>query len=484
MEYEPVIGLEIHAELATQSKMFCSCINNPDETKPNVNICPVCMGHPGTLPVANREAIKKVIAVGLALNAHVPDESKFDRKNYFYPDLPKGYQISQYDRPLVEQGVITLASGKKVRITRVHQEEDTAALAHDREGNTLVDFNRSGTPLMELVTEPDLRSAAEAREAAEELQLIFQYVGASRARMEHGEMRVEANVSVRPKGSDTFGTKVELKNINSFKFVEKAIEFEIKRQIALIEKGEKVQQQTRGWDEIKQETVLQRIKESAHDYRYFPEPDLPPLDVRELREEVRHTLPELPAQKRERFVREYGLDSEAIEIFVRDRKLAVFFEQSASELQEWLGEFKEEKPEAVYKLVRNYMLSDMVYALSQKNLTTESMKLDAENFAELITLVATKKISSRGAKDLLLHMVEHGGDPSEIAKDKDLFQTTNTGELEGIAKTVIEENPKVVAEYKAGKTAVLQFLVGQAMKASKGKGNPEVIREILSQKLS
>ena len=485
MEYESVIGLEIHAELATASKMFCSCKNDPDETEPNKNVCPVCLAHPGTLPVANEEAIRKVIAVGLALGAEIPDDSQFDRKNYFYPDLPKGYQISQYEHPLVKAGSLTLPSGKIIRITRVHLEEDTGSLLHDKSGNTLVDFNRAGVPLMELVTEPDMRSAAEAKEAAEELQLIFQYVGASRARMQKGEMRVEANVSVRPKGSDKLGTKVELKNINSFKFVASAIDYEIKRQIELLEKGESIQQQTRGWDEAKQQTVLQRVKESAHDYRYFPEPDLPPLNVAKIRQELARKLPELPAQKRTRLREQYGLDNEAVEIFVRDKKMAKFFEEAASELEAWLAdECIDIKPHEAYKLLRNYMLSDLSRALDEKKVAFDDMKLDAENLAELITLVAEKKISSRAAKDLLAHMVELGGDPHEIAKDKDWFQSSDAGELEGIIKAVLEANASAVAEYKAGKQNALQFLVGQAMKASRGKGNPEIMRELLLQMLS
>ncbi|MBI4121635.1 MAG: Asp-tRNA(Asn)/Glu-tRNA(Gln) amidotransferase subunit GatB, partial [Candidatus Ryanbacteria bacterium] len=348
-----------------------------------------------------------------------------------------------------------------------------------------VDFNRAGIPLMELVTEPDMRSAAEAREAAEELQLIFQYVGASRARMQKGEMRVEANVSVRPKGSETFGTKVELKNINSFKFVASAIEYEIKRQIQILESGGKVAQETRGWDENKGATFLQRVKESAHDYRYFPEPDLPPLNVVHIREELRHTLPELPAPKRTRFREQYGLDSEAIEVFVHDRQMADFYEKTCSELAAWLeSEGRKAEPREIYKLARNYMLSDLTRALDPKGLSFGDMKVDPENFAELITLVADKKISSRAAKDLLSHMVELGGDPHEIARDKNLFQTSDTGELEEIVKKVIAENSSAVTEYKKGKQNALQFLVGQAMKASKGKGNPESIRDLLSRMLS
>jgi len=478
MEYESVIGLEIHAELATKSKMFCRCKNDSDEDRPNTNVCPVCLAHPGTLPVANQDAVRKVVAVGLALGAEVPDTSKFDRKNYFYPDQPKGYQISQYDEPMVAKGLIVTPSGKQVRITRVHLEEDTGSLVHDREGNTLVDFNRSGVPLMELVTEPDMRSAAEAREAAEELQLIFQYVGASYARMQKGEMRVEANVSVRLRGSEKFGTKVELKNINSFKFVEKAIEYEVARQIQLIESGGEVRQETRGWDDAKQQTLLQRVKESAHDYRYFPEPDLPSLNVAAIREELKHHLPELPAQKRERFGREYGIDSEAIEFFVRNPAMATFYEKTTSELGEWLSATGHDTKK-VFKLSRSYMLVDLVGTLRVLNIPFENSKVNPENFAELITLIADKKISSAGAKELLLRMVERGGDPTEIAEERDLFQTSDSNELEGIIKKVLEENESAVSEYKSGKQGALQFLVGQAMKASKGKGNPETIRDLL-----
>lgn len=484
MTYETVIGLEIHAELATKTKMFCGSKNDPEESKPNTNVCAVCLGHPGSLPVANAEAIRRVLLVGHALGGIIPDISHFDRKNYFYPDLPKGYQISQYSEPLVAGGTITLASGKMVRITRVHLEEDTANLLHDKEGNTLVDFNRAGIPLMELVTEPDIRSAAEAREAAEELQLIFQYVGASRARMQWGEMRVEANVSVRLAGEEKFGTKVELKNINSFKAVERAIEYEVRRQIESLEKGERIEQQTRGWDENKGETAFQRSKESAHDYRYFPDPDLPPLDLVKMREETREDLLELPTAKRGRFSREYGLDAEAIEIFVQSKKMADFFEASASELREWLKtEGCPIRPSEAHKLLRNYMLSDMIRALDEKTIPIENMKMDPENFAELITLIAERKVSSRGAKDILLHMVESGGDPHQIAQERDLFQTSDSGELEVAVKHVLAENKTAVGEYKKGKQNALQFLVGQTMKHMKGKGNPQIIGELLKKEL-
>ena len=441
------------------------------------------MGHPGTLPVANSEAIKKVIQVGLALGSTIPDKSQFDRKNYFYPDLPKGYQISQYEHPLVEGGSVILASGKRVRITRVHLEEDTGSLTHDKEGNSLVDFNRAGIPLMELVTEPDLRNAREARETAEELRLIFQYVGASHARMERGEMRIEANISIRPMGEEKFGTKVEVKNINSFKSVERAIEFEIKRQEELIESGGVVSQETRGWDEVAGKTVSQRKKESAHDYRYFPEPDLPPQDLTSLREVLKHTLPELPQQKRDRFRKEFGIDNEAVEVFIYNKKMAEFFENSVSELDEWISTNHAKNPNAIYKLFCNYLLSDVMHVLDEKILTIETMKLDPENFAELIVLIAENKISSRAAKDLLSHMIEHGGDPTEIARDKDMFQSSDAGELEAAVKLVIQDNESAVLEYRGGKQGALQFLVGQTMKHMRGKGNPQIIGDLLKKEL-
>ena len=348
MEYEPVIGLEIHAELNTTTKMFCGCKNDPLEKHPNVNICPVCMAHPGTLPVINRDAVEKVIHVGLALGGDISAYSQFDRKNYFYPDLPKGYQISQYKYPIVTGGTL-----RGVRITRVHQEEDTGRLQHVEEGSpssssgrsaTLIDYNRAGIPLMELVTEPDLRNAADARAFAEELHQVLQYVNASDADMEKGEMRIEANVSIRPKGTVEFGTKVEVKNINSFRAVERAILYEVERQTKALEEGEKIIQETRGWDDVGQRTVPQRTKESAHDYRYLPEPDLPPLNLTKEAgfdiEAMRASLPELPSAKYARLKTQYGFSDKLAAFFVSDKHLADYFEQASSELLAWLGEGK------------------------------------------------------------------------------------------------------------------------------------------------
>src|SRR3989344_3301717 len=335
--YKTTIGLEIHAELKTNSKMFCGCKNDPDEKRPNVNICPTCTAQPGTLPVANEEAIKKVIKTGLALNCKITEESKFDRKNYFYPDLPKGYQISQYDQPLCQKGYLKI-DGRKIEITRIHLEEDTGSLLHpDGADHSLVNLNRAGVPLMELVTEPDITSVIEAKKFAEELQLIFRYLGVCDADMEKGLMRVEVNISVSK--TKKFGTKVEIKNLNSFKAVQKAIDFEIARQTEVLEGGGMVVQETRGWHDKKEITFSQREKESAHDYRYFPEPDLPPLHFeKKYIGEIKASIPELPAGKRKRFAKEYGLEAAQIELFTVNQGLGNYFEAVASEFDEWMSE--------------------------------------------------------------------------------------------------------------------------------------------------
>ncbi len=504
MKFEPTIGLEIHAELKTRTKMFCECLNDPMEKHPNQNVCPICLGHPGTLPVANKEAVRHVLRLGTALGAELADSSRFDRKNYFYPDLPKGYQISQYQYPLVKSGVLELPSGsprfageagKKVRITRVHLEEDAARSIHEsriknQESSTLVDFNRAGIPLMELVTEPDMSSAAEAREFAQELQLILRYLGISDADMEKGQMRVEANISIAPAGnvessvlnnSSKLGTKVEVKNINSFRNVERVIDYEIKRQSGLLEKGEKVRQETRGWDDMEQKTVSQRSKEEAHDYRYFPEPDLPPMKLSEVPEFspeiLKAELPELPSQKRARFRKEYGVDGEKLEIFIRDKKLSEFFEAAVSEAEKWAPQVSAEK---LIGLSVNYITSDLVGLLKEKELPVQEMRISPENFAELIKMVAAGEISSRGAKDILKIMLESGEDPSEIAKREGSLVTNDTGALDAIVKAVLDANPAAIKDFKSGKEASLQFLVGQAMREAKSRkigADPERFRE-------
>jgi len=469
MKYVPTIGLEIHAELNTESKMFCSCKNDPEEKEANTNVCPICLAHPGTLPVANEDAIRKVIKTGLAVNGNIAEKSKFDRKNYFYPDLPKGYQISQYDMPIVEGGELN-----GVAITRIHLEEDTGSSIHPANTDySLVNFNRAGVPLMELVTEPDITTAQQAKEFAQQFQLILRYTGVSQANMEKGQMRVEANISIRPEKQKELGTKVEVKNLNSFRAVEKAIEYEIERQTKVLEAGESVVQETRGWDENKQETFSQREKEEAHDYRYFPEPDLPPFSFsKEFIEEIRHELPELPQQRKKRFKEEYKLSDEHIEVLVANKDLGEYFEQVASELDS-----------EHITLAANYLVSDLRGILQGMTVEEEEFKITAENFAELIKLVAKKEISTPAAKAVLRDMFETGADPTHIVGEKGLTQVSDKTQIETIAKEIIENNPKAAGDYKKGKEQALKFLVGQLMAQTKGAVDPNTASTILQKLL-
>ncbi|HEY4495733.1 MAG TPA: Asp-tRNA(Asn)/Glu-tRNA(Gln) amidotransferase subunit GatB [Candidatus Paceibacterota bacterium] len=458
-KYISTIGLEIHAELKTQTKMFCNSKNDPDETRPNVNVCPICFGHPGTLPVINKEAVKHVLKVGIAVQGKIADFTEFDRKNYFYPDIPKGYQISQYKFPLVVGGQLN-----KIGITRVHLEEDTGTSLHEEGDYSLVDFNRAGVPLMELVTEPVIHSAKEASDFARELQLLLRYLGVSEANMEKGEMRVEANISISDIAK--FGTKVEVKNLNSFKAVEKAIEYEIKRQETILDGGEKVIQETRGWNDNKGETFSQRQKEESHDYRYFPEPDLPKLKLSEIPElsvkSLQKELPELPWVKRQRYLKDFDIKEKDIEIFAQNKKLANFFEATAN----ILGDKK------LIQLAANYIINDGV-----------DEKISPASFAELITMTGKGELSSRGTKDVLVVMLEKSGKPIDIAQEFGLLQKNDEATLEKIVKNTINDNPKIVAEYKAGKIATLEFLVGQGMKMSKGSANPATLRQLLMKHL-
>jgi aspartyl-tRNA(Asn)/glutamyl-tRNA(Gln) amidotransferase subunit B len=468
--YHPTIGLEVHAELKTRTKMFCDSRNNPEETAPNANTCPVCMAHPGTLPVINHDAVAHVLRVGAALGSTPADYTEFDRKSYFYPDIPKGYQISQYERPLVSGGALN-----GVAITRVHLEEDTARSTHTG-ATSLVDFNRAGVPLMELVTEPVIHDAETAGAFARELQLVLRTLGASDANLEKGEMRIEANISVSK--DDSFGTKVEVKNINSFRSVERAIEFEIARQSALIESGGKVVQETRGWDESKQETFHQRFKEGSADYRYFPEPDLPKLVVSEVPEfsleALRAALPELPWEKRERYSA-LGLKPEDIEILLQDDFLRAMFEGVADQIN---GDTD------LIRLAGNYIISDVVRLLRDSEVQGTKDNIRAESFLLLMRMLKENKVSSRGAKEVLSEMYSNGGTPEVIAQDKGLLQVSDVEPLRKVVQEVLASNPVVVAEYKGGKESVLQFLVGATMKATKGAGNPAVLREILLTELS
>ena len=463
-QYYTTIGLEIHAELKTNSKMFCGCKNDPDEKTPNSNICPVCMAHPGTLPVINKEAVQSVIKVGLALGANIADFTEFDRKNYFYPDIPKSYQISQYKYPIVSGGELN-----GVKITRVHLEEDTATSKHDRGDFSLVDFNRAGVPLMELVTEPVIHSAKEAGDFGRELQLLLRYLGVSEANMEKGQMRVELNISVSDNPSK-FGTKVEVKNINSFKAVERAAEYETKRMIDLLEKGEgdKIVQETRGWDEVKQSTFSQRVKENANDYRYFPDPDLPKLFLSEIFdiEKLKNELPELPQARRLRYKNDYGIKEEDIESYVTDQELGLWFEQVASTL----------KNNDKIKIASNYITSDY---LGLKKINPDINLPGENNFSELISMITESKISSRAAKDILAMIVVNDGSPMKIAEEKGLLQKNNEGELKEIIQKIIDNNKEIVETYKSGKENAIMSLVGQVMKETKGSANPQLALKLL-----
>ena len=470
-KYTATIGLEIHAEMKTKTKMFCACLNNSDEEKPNVNICPICTGQPGTLPVINKQAVKNVLKMGLALGANLADFTEWDRKNYFYPDIPKGYQISQYKYPLISGGKLN-----GVNITRVHLEEDTASSSHDTGDFSLVNFNRAGVPLMELVTEPELHSGKETADFARELQLLLQYLGVGDANMEKGEMRIEANISVST--TDKLGTKTEVKNINSFKAVEKAVAFEIDRQIKLLEEGGKVIQETRGWNEDKQGTYSQRIKEDSHDYRYFPDPDLPKMKISEIpefaKDILKKELPELPWEKRTRYENNYGIKAVDVEIFVRPGIISAFFEKVCED-------FGGDKN--LIKLASNYIISDLLGMVNKSADGLLGLVTD-KSFASLIKMVVESKISSRGAKDILKIMFEKGGNPEEIAEKEGLLQKSDLGELEKIAGQIIIDNQKVVADYKAGKEVALMSLVGQGMKATKGSANPQVLKEVFLKLLS
>ncbi len=502
MAYKPTIGLEIHAELKTASKMFCGCKNDPDEKRPNVNICPVCTAQPGTLPVANEEAIKKVIKAGLALNCTIAKDSKFDRKNYFYPDIPKGYQISQYDQPFCQKGYLEIeapassakasAGRRKIGITRIHLEEDTGKSIHPEGADySLVDFNRAGMPLMELVTEPDITSGAEASAFAQELQMILKYLGVSDADMEKGLMRVEVNISVSK--TKKFGTKVEIKNLNSFKVVEKAIDFEIARQIELLEKGDpsnpsgqgKVVQETRGWHDKKEITFSQREKESAHDYRYFPEPDLPPLHFeKKYIDEIKASIPELPAEKRKRFAKEYALEVAQVGMFVANKELGNYFEAVASEFDEWMSAEKIPHGKDLYKLVANYLITDIKGLLGSAEFQEKQFKITPENFAQFIKMIYKGEISSKVAKMVLAEMFGTGVDPANIVKANNWGQMQDDGSLEKVIAEIIAKNPKAVTDYKGGNKNVLQFLAGQTMAATRGTANPQKVRELLEKALT
>ncbi len=491
--FYPTIGLEIHIEAKTKTKMFCSCLNESEPKEPNINTCPVCTGQPGALPVINEKAVEAVLKFGLALNCSISPLSKFDRKNYFYPDLPKGYQISQYDLPFCQNGYLVIPqkdsslSDVKIRITRIHLEEDAGKLIHpENQDYSLVDLNRAGVPLLELVTEPDIHSSQDAKKFCQELQLIAQYLGISDANMEKGEMRCEANVSINRSNLGVLGTKVEIKNLNSFSAVEKAIEYELKRQEEILSEGKKVAHETRGWDENKQITFSQRSKEEAHDYRYFPEPDLPSIKITEDKiNEISAMIPELPNDRRLRFRDEYKLTPDQTEILVFNKQLGEYFENVVSEITNWekIGHDKKPHKLDLIKLVANYVLSDFQGILEENKLSADKTKITAENFAELILMIHQNKISSKIAKEVLKKMFETGADPSNIVKEKGLEQVSDESQIIEIAKKIIETNPQAATDYKSGKENALQFLAGQILKETKGKANPKMAQEILKKLL-
>ena len=483
VRYETVIGLEVHAQLLTRSKMFCGCPTPSLDSAPNSHVCPVCLGMPGVLPVINHLAVELTIMTGLALNCDIPAEAKFDRKNYHYPDLMKGYQISQYDLPFCQNGWLEIdvdGRTKRVGVTRVHLEEDTAKSTHVNNGTgetySLVDVNRSGLPLMEIVSEPDMRSAEEARAYLQKLRQVVRYIGASRANMEEGNMRCEPNVSIRPPGQAEFGQKVELKNINSFKHAYDAIKFEEKRQAEVLESGGHIVQETRGWREDIGQSVSQRTKEYADDYRYFPEPDLPTLVIsREWVEEILGRMPELPDAKERRFQEQYGLSAYDAEVLAETRARSDFFETTVA--------LTSGDRTARAKAAANWINGEFARLLNADNADIEDSKVTPELLSELLDLLDAGTISGKTAKDVFEQVYQTGRSPKQIVQEAGLTQITSGDEVALSVVKVIADNPKPVEDYWAGKESALQFLMGQVMRETKGRARPDIITRLLKEKL-
>ena len=474
MEYEVVVGMEVHVEISTASKVFCGC-KNDFHAPPNTHVCPVCLGMPGVLPVLNKQMVEKSVKVGLALNCTISRWSKMDRKNYFYPDQSKNYQISQYDLPLCFDGHLDIVTGGKamtIGITRAHMEEDTARNVHTIGTNQSgVDFNRCGVSLLEIVTEPDLRSAQETYDFLNTLKRILEYLDVSDCNMEEGSLRAEPNISVRPKGATEFGTKTEIKNVASFSGVQKAIEYEFKRHVRVLNEGGTILQETRGWDADKGITVAQRSKESAHDYRYFPEPDLVPIVVDEAWEQsIRESLPELPMARKARFEADYGLSGYDADVVTMTREVADYFEATVG-------------AGAPAKQAANWITGDLRALLADAKIGIDEAKVAPAQLASMIGLIEAGTISGKIAKNLIVDMVETGKDPEVLVEEKGLVQISDTGELEVIVREVIENHPGPVADFKAGKKNAIGFLVGQTMKATQGKGNPKLVNQILTKEL-
>jgi len=473
MNYYTIIGLEVHLELKTESKAFCGC-STQFGTEPNSQTCPVCLGLPGSLPVLNKKALSYALKTGLALNCGIADFTKFDRKNYFYPDLPKNFQISQYDKPLSHDGFLdveTAGAIKRIRIKRVHLEEDTGKLIHkDDEASSLIDFNRSGRPLLEIVSEPDINSAQEAYDYLTQLKAILQYLDVSDCDMEKGSLRCDANISLSP-DPKKLGTKTEIKNLNSFKAVKLALEYEVQRQIKILNENGKIIQQTRLWDDKKGVTVAMRSKEEAHDYRYFPEPDLVPFifDSKDIKE-VKDNLPELPVQRRKRFISDFGLSEYDANVLTQDKELSDYFQECAKEYN---------KP----KMVANWLLSDIAAVMNNKSKGIKDLNLTVKNLVDMLKMIDSGAISGKIAKDILVYMIETGKPAKDIVEEKGLKQISDDKAITDAAEKVLKENPKAVEDFKRGKDTVLVFLVGQLMRQTKGKANPEMANKILREKL-
>ncbi|MFB3829502.1 MAG: Asp-tRNA(Asn)/Glu-tRNA(Gln) amidotransferase subunit GatB [Bryobacteraceae bacterium] len=471
--YEPVIGLEVHVQLSTATKIFCDCPTSFG-APPNTNVCPVCLGLPGALPVINRKAVELAIRASLALNCRVNPASRFARKNYFYPDLPKGYQISMYELPLAEHGWVEIG-GKRIGITRVHMEDDAGKSMHegfrDSDRYSYVDLNRSGTPLIEIVSEPDLRSSQEAYDYLTQLKQVLQFVEVSTCDMEKGHLRCDANVSVRPRGAEKFGTRAEVKNVNSFRFLKQALDYEIERQIAVVENGGKVEQETRLYNPDTGETQGMRSKEHAHDYRYFPEPDLLPLRVsEEWLAEIRGTMPEMPGSMRKRFIEVYGLREYDADALTSSRAAAEYFERAA-------------KISGDPQTTANWVMGDLMGTLNALGKEIGQSPVPAEALGELVSLIAKGELSGKLAKEIFPRMFASGERPRAIMEREGLHQISDSGELERIIDDVIAKSPKQVEQYRGGKATVLGFFVGQVMKATRGQANPAAVNEILKRKL-
>ena len=472
MEFEAVIGLEVHAQLLTDTKIFCGCstkFGNP----PNTNVCPVCLGHPGVLPVLNKKVVEYTVLMGLATNCKINERSTFARKNYFYPDLPKGYQISQFDLPICEHGYIEIKidKTKKIGITRIHMEEDAGKSIHDQGYDTLVDVNRCGTPLIEIVSEPDISSGEEAYQYLSNLKQVITYLGICDGNMEEGSLRCDANISIRPKGSKKLGTRTEVKNMNSFRNVQKAIDYEIDRQINLVEDGGEVIQQTLLWNADQNKATSMRGKEEAHDYRYFPDPDLMPVVVnKEWKNKIKQLMPELPETRKERFINELNLPEYDAEVLTSQREIADYYEQVFHETND-------------AKISSNWVMGDVLKIINEQKIGFDDFSISPQYLGKLINLIKSNKISSKIAKDVFPIMLEEKKDAETIVKERNLIQITDTSAIESAIDNVINNNPTQVEEFRSGKEKVIGFLVGQVMKETKGKANPKMVNQILRDKL-